>query len=148
MLKALLTLYHHDYYPNQGITTQVFGIALDPKFDIQEGGTNTLDDKWKLEDPEKPILDESYWSKRYGNSHGWTFIVNLKERKAYPTSDQLLKIFAWCPEIKNLSVEFGKCTLDEQDNLLKRKAIFAVSRLDRMSWPTILRFFSVPFNYF
>ena len=116
--------FYHDNYPDIGITTKVFGFALEPEFGVIEGGAATLNDKWKLKDPEKPILDESYWSKKYGPHHGWTFIVTLKEREKYPRSEDRLKIFSYCPEIKELSAEIGECEFDPQDNKLKRHVSF------------------------
>lgn len=122
--KILGGYFYHDNYPDVGIVTQVFGIALDPKFGIEEGGSKTLDDNWKLQDPEKPILNESYWSNRYGPHHGWTFIVTLKEREKFPTSENRLKIFALCPEIHHFSATIGECQVDPQDNSLKRNVVF------------------------
>ena len=121
--------FYHDNYPDAGTTTKVFGIALDPEFGVTEGGTTTLDDKWKLQDPEKPILDESYWSEKFGKHHGWTFIVTLKEREKYPTSDQKLKIFAYCSAIKDIAVEVGDCEYDSE-GILKRRVTFITSTGD------------------
>ncbi len=113
-----------DNYPDPGITRKVFGIALDPQFGITEGGTTTLKDRWKLDDPDRPILDESYWSKKFGKHHGWTFIVTLKEMEKYPTSSDEMKIVAYCPEIKEIAFEISNCEYDSLLNLLKRKVIF------------------------
>lgn len=117
--------FYHDNYPAPGVTTHVFGIALDPLFGITEGGTTTLNDKWKLDDPQKPILDESYWSKDSGKHHGWTFIVTLKERETYPHSDEELKIFVYCPEIKDIKVTYGGCITDGK--VRRRRVTFSVA---------------------
>jgi PKD repeat protein len=119
--------FYHDNYPDPGITTNVFGIVLNPEFGVIENGTITLKDNWNLDDPERPILDESYWSKRYGKNHGWTFVVTLKEMEKYPTSDDELKIFVYCPEILNVSIEIGGCEYDPQDDRLKRNVTFRAS---------------------
>jgi len=116
--------FYHDNYPEPGITTRIFGIALEPEFGIKEGGTTTLKEKWKLDDPEKPMLDESYWSDTYGKHHGWTFIVTIKEIEKFPLSGDELKIFTYCPEIKHISVEIGKCEYDATGTVLKRKVTY------------------------
>jgi len=128
--------FYHDNYPDPGTTTKVFGIALQPEFGVTEGGTTTLDNNWNLDDPEKPILDESYWSGRIGKHHGWTFIVTLKERKEYPTSDEKVKIFVHCPEIKEISVKIGDCVYDADSNQLKRHVTFksSLSELKSENW--------------
>lgn len=117
--------FYHDNYPNPGTTIKVFGIALDPEFGITEGGTTTLKEHWKLDDPQNPILDESHWSKEFGNHHGWTFIVTLKEREQYPHSDEPLKLFVYCPEIKDIEVSYGVCITD--GDVRRRQVKFAIS---------------------
>ncbi len=117
--------FYHDNYPAPGIVTNVFGIVLEPEFGMTEGGTTTLKEKWVLEDPKKPMLDESYWSKEFGKHHGWTFIVTLKEKEKYPTSDEEIKIFVYYPEIQAIEVTYGGCIAENK--LRHRKVKFTVS---------------------
>lgn len=100
--------YYQDNHPDKPKTTKVFGIA-ESEFGVTEGGSTDLDHAgWMLDDPEKKSLDEAYWTKEgYGKHHGWTFIVDLKDRDQYPKSEQELKIFkeeeeVKCPEITAL----------------------------------------------
>ncbi len=96
--------YYQDNHPDKPKTTKVFGIA-ESEFGVTEGGSTDLDHAgWMLDDPEKKSLDEAYWTKEgYGKHHGWTFIVDLKDRDQYPKSEQELKIFkeekVECPEV-------------------------------------------------
>ena len=84
--------YYQDNHPDKPKTTRVFGIA-ESEFGVTEGGSTDLHDAgWILEDDRKPSLDESLWSKTHGKHHGWTFIVNLKERNQYPKSEQELNL--------------------------------------------------------
>jgi hypothetical protein len=117
--------FYHDNYPAPGIATNVFGIALEPEFGMTEGGMTTLKEKWVLEDPKKPMLDESYWSKEFGKHHGWTFIVTLKEKEKYPTSDEEMKIFVYYPEIQAIDITYGGCIADNK--LRRRKVKFTVT---------------------
>ncbi len=117
--------FYHDNYPNPGTVTKVFGIALDPEFGMMEGGAITPKDKWRLDDPLHTTLDEAYWSKDGTKYHGWTFIVTLKERDAYPISDDELKIFTFCPAIKNIEVTYGGCITG--NGARRREVKFAVT---------------------
>ncbi len=117
--------FYHDNYPNPGTTTNVFGIALAPEFGITEGGTTTPKDKWRLDDPLRTTLDEAYWSKDGTKYHGWTFIVTLKAGEAYPISDDELKIFVFCPAIKNIEVTYGGCI--SVNGVRRREVNFAVT---------------------
>lgn len=126
--------FYHDNYPEPGTTTKVFGIALEPEFGITEGGTTTPKDKWRLDDPLRTTLDESYWSKDGTKYHGWTFIVNLKERDAYPISDDELKIFVFCPTIKNIEVTYGDCVSENNVRLRQVKFIVAMEGPEPQSW--------------
>jgi hypothetical protein len=117
--------FYHDNYPNPGTTTKVFGIALEPELGTTEGGTTTPKDKWRLDDPLRTTLDEAYWSKDGTKYHGWTFIVTLKEGDAYPFSDDELKIFVFCPAIKNIEVTYGSCVAG--DNVRRRQVKFEIT---------------------
>jgi len=78
--KILGAYYYQDNYPDKPKTTKVFGIANSEFGVTNDGSTDLHDAGWTLEDPEKPSLDESFWSKKelhLGKHHGWTFIVNL-----------------------------------------------------------------------
>jgi len=77
------------YYFNDTSDTvsKVFGIALDLKFGITEGGSTTIDSNWDGFDIDEP-----------GNGSGWTFIVAAKsvtddETATFPDSDDILKIW-------------------------------------------------------
>ncbi len=119
--------FYHDNYPDSPKTTGVFGIVLKPEFGMTEGGSTTINEKWKLEDPEKPFLDESHWSKPDSKFYGWTFIVELKEKEKFPKSHDEFKIFVTCPEIKDVSAVIGDCENDPKDNQLKRSVTLQAS---------------------
>ncbi len=128
--------FYHDNYPDPGIATKVFGIVLEPEFGMTEGGTATLKEKWVLEDSKKPMLDESYWSKKFGKHHGWTFVVTLKEKEKYLTSDEEMKIFVYYPEIQKIEVTCGGCITDNK--VRRRKVKYTVSvgggKCEKWTW--------------
>jgi len=73
------------FFNDTGDTTQkVFGIALNKdKFDISEGGTNTIDTEWTGTD-----LTEA------GHGSGWTFIVaDAGADAAFPASGEALDLY-------------------------------------------------------
>ena len=72
------------YFDDSDDTTdKVFGIALDPAFNIREGGTNIVDTNWSGTD-----LAEA------GDGSGWTFIIaDAGIDDVHPVSDNVLKIW-------------------------------------------------------
>lgn len=87
-------------------TLDVFGIAADPSqgFQISEGGATLLVDHWRYD---KLIGGTREIDERISYiENGWTFIVSPEGKSPgdFPESDQLLEIYAFCPELIRLEL--------------------------------------------
>ena len=88
-------------------TTQVFGVALEDRFGIVEGGTNILVDKWKLLEKGRKLVDMDERAKGPENEIGWTLIVEEAKlpRNKYPFSGKPIRFIQECADILGLNSE-------------------------------------------
>ena len=115
--------------------SRLFGIITkgEPGFSyLKEGGSTIIADEWEHKFPPPAGLTLKKGAKSFLDElnlgvEGWTFIVEPKDLDSkYPQSGKEIVLFANCPSVTSLSIEFGDCVKSVGTLNRKRKVTFLI----------------------